>query len=62
MVPRDLAHVTLLDLSPFPKKINGEHEKEIIVDQDKLAWGAYDAQGNLVKWGPIASGIDKMSR
>jgi len=58
-VPRDLSHDTLLSLSPFPQKINGEHEKEIIVDQDKLAWGAYDAEGQLVKWGPIASGRDK---
>ena len=62
VVPRDLAHVTLLDLSPFPLKIvEDEPEKQIIVDQDKLAWGAYDAQGQLVKWGPIASGGDKCS-
>ncbi len=61
VVPRDMEHATLLDLSPFPQKIDGEHEKEIIVDQDKLAWGAYDEQGQLVKWGPIASGSDKCS-
>ncbi len=59
VVPRDLTHATMLDLSPFPQKIDGEHEKEIIVDQDKLAWAAYDANGQLVKWGPIASGRDK---
>jgi len=59
VVPRDLEHANLLTLSPFPQKIDGEHEKEIIVDQDKLAWGAYDANGQLVKWGPIASGRDK---
>lgn len=58
-VPRDLAHITLLDLSPFPHTIQGETEKLVIVDQDKLAWAAYDAQGQLVKWGPIASGRDK---
>lgn len=59
VVPRDLAHATMLNLAPFPQKINGEHEKEIIVDQDKLAWGAYDENGQLVKWGPVASGRDK---
>lgn len=59
VVPRDLEHATILSLSPFPLKINGEKEKEIIVDQDKLAWAAYDANGQLVKWGPIASGRDK---
>lgn len=61
VVPRDLANATMLNLSPFPQKIDGEHEREIIVDQDKLAWGAYDEQGQLVKWGPIASGSDKCS-
>lgn len=59
VVPKDLSKVTLLDVSPFPLKIEGEHEKQIIIDQDKLAYGAYDADGKLVKWGPIASGIDK---
>ena len=34
---------------------------EIIVDQEKLAWGAYDTNGQLVKWGPISSGSDKCS-
>ncbi len=61
VVPRDLAHVTLLELSPFPLRVVDEHEKLIVVDQDKLAWGAYDADGQLVKWGPIASGSDKCS-
>ena len=59
VVPRDLAHATLLGLAPFPLTIKPESEKQIIVDQDKLAWGAYDQSGHLVKWGPIASGIDK---
>lgn len=58
-VPRDMSHLTVLDISPFPHKISGENEKVIIVDQDKLAWAAYDAQGQLVNWGPIASGRDK---
>lgn len=62
VVPRDLAHVSLLELSPFPLKIaESDPEKQIIVDQDKLAWAAYDAQGQLVKWGPIASGADRCS-
>ena len=57
-VPRDLAHVTLLDVAPFPQQID-EHEKQIIIDQDKLAWGAYDEHGQLINWGPISSGRDK---
>ena len=62
VVPRDLANATLLSLSPFPERINNaDHEKQVIVDQDKLAWGAYDTEGQLVNWGPIASGSDKCS-
>ncbi|RUR07950.1 L,D-transpeptidase [Legionella sp. km772] len=60
-VPKNLEHLTLLDVAPFPVKLEGETEKQIIVDQEKLAWGAYDAQGNLVLWGPISSGRDKCS-
>lgn len=59
-IPRDLANISLLDVAPFPQQIN-EREKQIIVDQDKLAWGAYDAEGQLVNWGPISSGQDKCS-
>ncbi len=57
VVPKHLSTVTINDLAPFPHTIS-DHEKQIIVDQDKLAWGAYD-QGHLVKWGPIASGRDR---
>lgn len=58
VVPRDLAHVTLIDIAPFAHQID-THEKQVIVDQDKLAWAAYGADGQLVKWGPISSGRTK---
>ena len=62
VVPRNLDQVTLFDLSPFPLKIDPlRNRKQIIVDQEKLAWGAYDANGQLVKWGPVSSGSDKCS-
>ncbi|MCX7115319.1 MAG: L,D-transpeptidase [Gammaproteobacteria bacterium] len=57
VVPRNLEHITLLDISPFPLQID-DLDKQVIVDQDKLAWGAYQ-DGKLIKWGPIASGRDK---
>lgn len=60
-VPKNLAHINIYDIAPFPVKLEGETEKQIIVDQEKLAWGAYDAEGNLVWWGPISSGRDKCS-
>nr|WP_133130009.1 L,D-transpeptidase [Legionella yabuuchiae] len=61
-VPKDLKNTTWKDISPFPLKIKPEEKtKQIIVDQDKLAYGAYDEEGNLVKWGPISSGSDRCS-
>ena len=60
-IPKNLAQLTVLDIAPFPLKLEGENEKQIVVDQEKLAWGAYDAEGNLVKWGPLSSGRDKCS-
>ncbi len=57
-VPKNLSEATLLDLAPFPQHI-ADHEKQVIVDQDKLAWAAYDANGMLVNWGPISSGRTK---
>lgn len=59
VVPKNLKELTLLDLSPFPRYMDTHNEKQVIVDQDKLAWGAYDADGQLLNWGPIASGRDK---
>lgn len=58
VVPKDLKDATIYSLSPFPLKIKNSDEKLIIVNQDQLAWGAYDEQGHLVKWGPISSGQD----
>lgn len=55
-VPDHLASVTIQDVAPFPKNIAPSKNKLIIVDQDKLAWGAYDRKGFLVKWGAISSG------
>ena len=61
VVPQNLNALNLFDLSPFELKIAPSSDKQIIVDQEKLAWAAYDEQGQLVKWGPISSGQDKCS-
>jgi hypothetical protein len=55
-IPNNLDTITLYDVSPFPRYITPEGEKTIFVDQKKLAWGAYDAEGQLIWWGPISSG------
>ena len=61
VVPKNLDSTTFRDISPFPLTVKDIGEKQIIVDQDKLAYAAYDEQGNLVKWGPISSGRDRCS-
>lgn len=58
-VPKNLPYLSLLDVAPFPQHISANAQKQIIIDQDKLAWGAYDANGYLIKWGPISSGRDR---
>lgn len=57
-VPDDLANITLRDVAPFPTKIAPMNNKLIMVDQDRLAWAAYDRSGDLVNWGAISSGRD----
>lgn len=60
-VPRDLTGKNILDFAPFPRHIKSDDNKLVVVDQDKLAFGAYDRNGQLVAWGPISSGSDKCS-
>lgn len=47
-------HATNTEYAPFPSKISSGNL--IKVDLGKLAWGAYDDQGNLVKWGRASGG------
>lgn len=42
-----------LDKAPFPKTASSNTIK---VDLSKLAWGAYDDNGKLVKWGNASGG------
>ncbi len=57
-VPDNLKDITALDVAPFPKNIKPSDNQLIVVDQNKLAWGAYNREGDLVHWGPISSGKD----
>ncbi|WP_035917958.1 L,D-transpeptidase [Legionella fairfieldensis] len=58
-VPHNLDRLTIYDVSPFPRYIEARGEKTIYISQKKLAWGAYDEDGELLWWGPISSGSDK---
>ena len=57
-VPKS-SSITLMDISPFPKYIKvkkGAKSNTVVVNQRKLAWGAYNSGGKLLKWGPISAG------
>lgn len=56
VIPKDFSNLTVNDISPFPSKIKAPNEKLIIVDQNSLAFAAYNPEGYLVYWGPISSG------
>ena len=55
-VPKNIDRLTIYDVSPFPRYIESTGEKTIYVSQKKLAWGAYDENGELLWWGPLSSG------
>ena len=46
----------LYDFSPVPYNIETEGEPEVIISIADHAFGAYDANGELIKWGPISAG------
>lgn len=58
-VPKNVDRLTIYDVSPFPRYVESNGEKTIYVSQKKLAWAAYDQDGELLWWGPISSGIGK---
>jgi hypothetical protein len=57
-VPTKLDQLTIYDVAPFPRYMKSTGEKVIYVNQQELAWGAYDATGELQWWGPISTGRD----
>jgi len=60
-IPKRIERLTVYDVSPFPRYIESPGEKIIYISQKHLAWGAYDADGELLWWGPISSGKDRCS-
>ncbi|MCX7120533.1 MAG: L,D-transpeptidase [Gammaproteobacteria bacterium] len=59
IVPKDFSKTTYMDMSPLPNKMDTHGKKLLFVNLHLFAFGAYDAQGNLVYWGPVSSGADK---
>lgn len=58
VVPDNVKNLDLMDLSPFPHTVKAPGNKLIVVNLKVHAFGAYDAQGNLVHWGPVSGGRD----
>lgn len=56
VVPDNLSSVNNLELSPFPMQRDTHGKKLIYVNLTKQAFGAYDANGKLVHWGPVSGG------
>lgn len=52
----DIEPGEFLGYSPFPQQIPAVGEDKIKVDLSDFAWGAYNSEGDLVKWGPISGG------
>src|SRR3990167_4316784 len=57
-IPDNLESSDLLDHAPFPLTIEPPEEKVIVVDLKKHAFGAYEADGQLIRWGPVTGGKD----
>lgn len=55
-VPKDMRGKTLMDLSPFPGRIESHDEPVLIFDPARYGWAAYDENGKLVRWGPAVGG------
>jgi len=55
-IPKALSNASIMDFSPFPLNIDAPGERLIIVDPLRQAWGAYDTDGSLVRWGPASAG------
>ncbi len=57
-IPKHLQEADIMDFAPFPKQLGETGEKVVVVDPSVHAWGAYDMEGSLVRWGPASSGAD----
>lgn len=56
VIPKNLASISYLQLSPFPEFKNTSGKRLILVNLKLQAFAAYDQQGHLVHWGPASGG------
>lgn len=56
VVPENIESTNLLDFAPFPRQIDPPGEKLVVFNPRVYAWGAYDPDGMLIRWGPASGG------
>lgn len=57
VVPTSFEGIEYLDLSPFPRHLEEPAKREqLVVDLSDQAFGAYNASGDLIYWGPVSGG------
>jgi len=57
-IPKDYTNKHHMEFSPFSIQIDPPGTKTIIVNLTQHAWGAYDPEGNLLRWGKASGGRD----
>jgi L,D-transpeptidase ErfK/SrfK len=55
-IPHNIDQLNMLDVAPFKKQIHATGKKSIYVSLQKLAFGAYNEEGQLEYWGPVSGG------
>ena len=55
-VPKNMDSYDYMDFSPMPNWIDTNGKREVVVDLEKQAFGAYLENGRLVHWGPVSGG------
>jgi L,D-transpeptidase ErfK/SrfK len=56
ILPKHKKQIDFKSWSPLPEHYKTDGKPLVYVDLNKFAFGAYDAEGKLVKWGPAAGG------
>lgn len=59
VIPKDFSKITYMSISPLPAHMATHHKKLLYVNLTLFAFGAYDANGNLIYWGPVSSGANR---
>lgn len=55
-VPKNLYAISHMEVSPFPRRIEPRGRNLLLINLRLQAFGAYDAYGRLLHWGPVSGG------